>query len=128
MLLSVIVVITLQEIEAFGLSKNLLSRTTLSPRVNFIPLAQPGSSSCRVVKESSNPAPKQRWTTRVNPLPWLRNAVNQIPNVPGTNISFRALRIGLASVLVTIFARPTLAVAMGGGIGGSKGPVAPMLR
>jgi hypothetical protein len=42
-------------------------------------------------------------------------------------LSKRAMLISFASLLVTLFVRPTVAMAMGG-MAGTKGPVSPMSR
>jgi hypothetical protein len=59
---------------------------------------------------------------------WWKRRTSPRRKSDSKKIGRRAMLISAASVLVTLVARPTMALAMGGGMGGLKGPVAPMQR
>lgn len=69
----------------------------------------------------------------VAPQAGFRNRVKTTLNnvfQPGTKkqrLRRRSIMVGVASALVALFVRPAITLAMGG-MGGSKGPVAPMER
>jgi hypothetical protein len=130
-LLLLLLTIAVHSSKAFGVTKSLLSRN-VSPKVQFVKVMSSGTSAIQAATESSKrstrPAPKDRLLAGLNRPHKLRNVLNQIPKISATKISRRGLLLGLASLLVNLVWRPTVAIAMGGGMGGSKGPVAPMPR
>lgn len=117
--------------DGFGVSRsNFFTKSCASPRVQHIPVT-PESTSVQALRYHSGEesSRKSRWYSQLNPIPKIRRKAAQWqPRFPGAKAGKRALLISVASVLVTLVARPTLALAMGGGMGGSKGPVAPMAR
>jgi hypothetical protein len=59
---------------------------------------------------------------------WWKKRISPRRKSDAKKIGRRAMLISAASVLVTLVTRPTIALAMGGGMGGPKGPVLPMQR
>lgn len=136
-LLPLLVTIVLQNSEAFGVTKNILSRT-ISPKVQFIPVVSSGFSltSKKWIEESSSSTSTPQRTFPVglklkkfvvkNGKESLNEKVAEQASRP--QMTGKGLVMTLASFLATLVCRPTLAFAMGGGMGGSKGPVAPIPR
>lgn len=124
------------ESNGFGLSRGIFTRRGVSPRVQHIPI-DPTSvplsdkiSTVRAANKICDADPNKRhWKSRLNPLPKLRKVIAQSrPPHIATTTGRRALLAALASALLTLVVRPTRALAMGGGMGGAKGPVAPIAR
>ena len=129
-LVPLLMALAIESSHAFGITKSLLSRN-VSPKVQFIPvMASVGKTSIDMIEESSSKAtPTQRLPIRWNALTKLRKDLfDKIPKNIGYRMTRKTLLLGLGSIFVTLVCRPTFAVAMGGGMGGSKGPVAPMPR
>ena len=127
-LVPLLVGLSIESSDAFGVARRLLSRD-ISPQVQFIPVKVSGKSRKHVIEAwLSITTPTQNLPARLNPLPKLRKTLDKMQKGSATRMSHKALLFGFGSFLVTLLFRPTLAVAMGGGLGGSKGPVAPMPR
>jgi hypothetical protein len=114
-----------------GVSERIFSRRTTSqtPKVQYIPLVPSAArfQSTSTFKGSSG-------NEEVQQRKGLRNRVNSAwtkirrPRNYVSKSSRRAMLISAASALTVLVGRPMLALAMGGGMGGLKGPVAPMER
>lgn len=127
-LLLAILAVGIPNSKAFGVTKSFLSRNK-SPKVQHIPgIPFSGVSRLDSAIDANEKECKKLRAPRFNPLPQIRHSFKSLQKGKGTKTSRRTLLISFASLLVTLVARPTLALAMGGGMGGPKGPVAPMQR
>ncbi len=125
------IALAFRDCNGFGVSKRIFSKK-FSPKIQHVPT----SPYCKTVAKSSFQAAKYRhdgskntrWSSWLNPIPKLRKIAHRFPLSKSARLSNRTLFISAVSVLVALVVRPTLALAMGGGMGGSKGPVAPMQR
>ena len=136
-LFSLMSILAFRRANGFGMSKSIFSKCA-SPRVHHIPIIQ---TTCNHGTRSSDGTiqasryrsedvnKKSSWYSRLNPIKKIRQAAKWQPKYPGAKFtgSKRALLLGVASTCLTLLAWPTVALAMGGGMG-AKGPVAPMRR
>jgi hypothetical protein len=81
-------------------------------------------SSCKSKMENDEGSKSD---TRFRIGSWWKRRISPRRKSEAKKIGRRAMLISAASLLVTLVVRPTMALAMGGGMG-PKGPVAPMQR
>lgn len=126
-----VLALTVRKIHGFGVSKSSIFSRKTSPRVHHIPISPPCrlSSPCSVPTTTSkkpwNPI-RRWWSFGSNRLCQLQIFGNWRPTSRKTNRSF--LFISAVSAMAAMVLRPKMAFAMGGGMGGIKGPIAPMQR
>ena len=135
--LVLVVTLAVQHIHGFSLSSRIFSKKE-SPRVQHIPISPPCSASTlssvqlptitTTSKKSFtiNPIQRRWWSSGSYRLGKLQDFVKWRLLPRKNNRAF--LFLSAASALAAMVLRPTMAFAMGGGMGGIKGPIAPMQR
>lgn len=124
-----------QECRGFGISGRVFNRKC-TPMVQHIPVDSTGGSFCHEVSatfvRAANPvgdaSKERRWPSQLDLRPTLQKVAQWRPSNVGITKTSRAVLVSVASALMALLVRPTRALAMGGGMGGSKAAVAPMQR
>ena len=137
LVLLLLVTLAVDTIHGFSVSKSIFSRKG-SPKVLHIPISPSCSSSTscslQIARTTPTPIPSKKsynpirrwWSLGSNRLSKLQDIVSSRSSARKNNRAF--LFLSAASALAAMVVRPSLAFAMGGGMGGLKGPIAPMQR